>query len=276
MKGANTLNIIQYNVNKSKDRVQNHFLQALDPLEHHVIAIQEPWRNLSENTTIKHPAYHLIFPDGNKGRTCIYVSKVLAIGKWKKETATEEAGGDITSISVQTHAGKVWIHNIYNPPPLSHSSQEQGTLRRIPQILAQEGKHVLIGDFNLHHPRWGRKTVLSHHKLAETLIDIVSERNMELILPKGTITWKSRGSQSTLDLIFVSKPLEEMVVKCQTSTELEASSDHIPVQTELLIEILRKAEEEPRPQWKKAKWDIVVTSSTLGRGLVPERDLIEA
>ncbi|KAI0994187.1 hypothetical protein K3495_g13996, partial [Podosphaera aphanis] len=80
---------------------------------------------------------------------------------------------------------------------------------------------------------------------------------MELILPKGTVTWKSRGSQSTLDLIFVSKLLEGMVVKCQTSTELEASSDHIPVQTELLIEIPRKVEEEPYPQWKKAKWDIV-------------------
>ncbi|KAI1008151.1 hypothetical protein K3495_g90 [Podosphaera aphanis] len=80
---------------------------------------------------------------------------------------------------------------------------------------------------------------------------------MELIFPKGTITWKSRGSRSTLDLIFVSKPLEEIVVKCQTSTELEALSDHLPVQTELLIEIPRKIVEEPRPQWKKAKWDIV-------------------
>ena len=93
MKDANILNITQYNVNKSKNIVQHHFLQALDPLKHHVVAIQEPWRHPTEKTTIKHPAYHLIFPDGRKGRKCIYKSKYLAVTNWRKEQTPIEADG---------------------------------------------------------------------------------------------------------------------------------------------------------------------------------------
>lgn len=257
MKGTNTWTIIQYNVNKSKDKVQHHFLNTLDPSKHHIIAMQEPWQNLRENTTVRHPAYHLVFPDYKNSRTCIYVSKELAIDKWKVEATTEEAKGDITSISLQTSQGKVCVHNIYNPPPLAHSSRELGTLQWIPQILAQKGKHVLIGDFNLHHPSWGGQVVLQHHRVAEDLMGMLCDANMELILPEGLITWKSRGSQSTLDLAFVSKELEDNVMKCHQAEELESSSDHIPICTELNIEPPKKSKAPPRPQWKRADWDTI-------------------
>ncbi|KAI0990829.1 hypothetical protein K3495_g17358 [Podosphaera aphanis] len=84
---------------------------------------------------------------------------------------------------------------------------------------------------------------------------MLGERNMELILPKGTITWKNRGSQSTLDLVFLSKELENTVLECSPADELEASSDHIPLCTKLRIEPARQTEAEPRPQWKKADWE---------------------
>lgn len=254
MKGTNTLNIIQYNVNKSKNIVQHHLLQALDPLRHHIVALQEPWRHPTENTSIKHPAYHLVFPDGHKGRTCIYVSKHLAVGKWRVEK-TPEADGDITSISIQTDIGKIHVINTYNPPPLSHSSKELGTLKHLPDLLSKTGRHILVGDFNLHHPRWGGLTVLSHHKLAEDLIEILGNKDMELVLPEGTITWSNRGSQSTLDLVFLSKELEGLVATCQPACELEASSDHIPISTQLIVQASSEDEVKPCPQWKKADWD---------------------
>ncbi|KAI0991993.1 hypothetical protein K3495_g16193, partial [Podosphaera aphanis] len=224
MKGKDTLNIIQYNVNKSKNIVQHHFLQALDPLKHHVVALQEPWCHPTEKTTLKHPAYHLVFPDVSKSRTCIYVSKHLEVGRWRKEETPEEAGGDITCISLQTNRGKIYVNNIYNPPSLSHGSKELGTIKFIPEIISK-GLHILVGDFNLHHPRWGGQMVLSHHKLAEDLIEMLGDKNMELALPEGTITWENRGSQSTLDLVFLSKELEDSVTTCQPANELEASSD---------------------------------------------------
>ncbi|KAI1003132.1 hypothetical protein K3495_g5078 [Podosphaera aphanis] len=247
MKDTKTLNIIQYNVNRSKNKVQHHFLQNLDPSRHQVVALQEPWRHPTEKTSIKHPAYHLVFPDGIKGRTCIYVSKQLAVDKWRVEKSPN-ANGDITSISIQTDRGKIYITNINNPPPLSHSSKELGTLKYLPEFLSKEGQHILVGDFNLHHPRWGGKAVLSHHKLAEYLIDILGNKDMELVLPEGTITWSNRGSQSTLDLVFLSQELEDPVTICQPASELEASSDHIPISTQLSIQPNIEEEQKPPPQ----------------------------
>lgn len=257
MKDTKTWTIIQYNVNRSKDRVQHDFLHKLDPQTHHIVAIQEPWRNPADNSTIRHPAYHLVSPETPRSRTCIYISKEIAIDKWKIDEVPEEAGGDITSISLQTDQGKVRVHNIYNPPPLSHCSQKRNTLEWIPQILSQDGHHLIVGDFNLHHPLWGGQGVLSHHKVAEDLIEILTQKNMELILPEGTITWQRRGSHSTLDLAFISHRLLGTVMRCQRSEELESASDHIPISTELLIEPPREEKREPRPQWKKADWEKV-------------------
>ncbi|KAI0998166.1 hypothetical protein K3495_g10025 [Podosphaera aphanis] len=78
---------------------------------------------------------------------------------------------------------------------------------------------------------------------------------MELILPKGTITWKNRGFLSTLDLVFLSKESVNTVLECSPADELEASSDHIPLCTKLRIEPAGQTEAEPRPQWKKADWE---------------------
>ncbi|KAI0991888.1 hypothetical protein K3495_g16299 [Podosphaera aphanis] len=94
----------------------------------------------TECTTVKHPAYHLVFPDGQKSRTCIYVSKNLAIDKWRKEKTLAEAGGDMTAISLQTDRGKIFINNVYNPPPLSHGSSDLGTLKFLEELLSREGQ----------------------------------------------------------------------------------------------------------------------------------------
>ena len=188
MKNTSTLTIIQYNVNKSKNKVQQHFLKELNPLKHHVVALQEPWCHPTEKTSISHPAYHLVFPDSHRGRTCIYVSKHLEVDKWRMEKPPMGADGDITSISIQTNGGKIYLNNIYNAPPLSHSSRDLGTLKFLPELFSKEGPHILVGDFNLHHPRWGGQAVLSHHRLADELIKILGNRDMELVLPEGTIT----------------------------------------------------------------------------------------
>ncbi|KAI1000156.1 hypothetical protein K3495_g8039 [Podosphaera aphanis] len=157
--------------------------------------------------------------------------------------------------TIQTDRGKIYITNIYNPPPPSHSSKELDTLKYLPEFLSKEGQHILVGDFNLYHPRWGGKAVLSHHKLAEYLMDILGNKDMELVLPVGIITWSNRGSQSTLDLVFLSQELEDLVTVCQLASELEASSDLIPISTQLSIQPNIEEEQKPPPQWKKADWN---------------------
>ena len=71
---------------------------------------------------------------------------------------------------------------------------------------------------------------------------MLSNQDMEFILPKGTIIWMSRGSRSTLDLTFVSKEFDGTILECQPANELEVSSDHIPIQTKLNLKAAEKAE----------------------------------
>lgn len=184
----------------------------------------------------------------------MYVSKKLDTAQWRKEDSPEGAGGDITSISLQTAQGRVWVHSLYNPPPGSHQSTEPGTLRWIPEILSPQGHHILMGDFNLHHPRWGGQAVQSHHSQAEDLIGTMQEHQMDLITPEGLITWKTRGSQSTLDLAFTSQAITNQVLSHQVSEQLESSSDHLPICTQLALTPRVQADQSPRPQWKSTNW----------------------
>lgn len=104
-------------------------------------------------SAVEHPAYHLVIQESTRDRNCIYVSRKNTVGQWRIEEVPDGAEDDITSISLTSNHGRVFVHNIYNPPPLSHSSKEVGTMELIPQILGKDGKHILVGNSNLHHLR---------------------------------------------------------------------------------------------------------------------------
>lgn len=85
----------------------------------------------------------------------------------------------------------------------------------------------------------------------------MNEYKIEYILPEGKVNWKSRGSQSTIDLTFLSKGLEDSVMKCHPAEELESSSDHLPILTELQINPPNERALELKPQWKKSDWNAI-------------------
>lgn len=84
-----TLNIIQYNVNKSRNHVTTPMFKSLDPERHHILAVQEPWRNPQTPTTSRPPNYHLIYPLSKETRVCFYVSKAINRNEWE---TTEHSG----------------------------------------------------------------------------------------------------------------------------------------------------------------------------------------
>lgn len=55
-----------------------------------------------------------------------------------------------------------------------------------------------------------------------------------------------------LDLVFLSKELENIVIECSPSDELEVSFDHISLWKFLQIEPPTQVETESRLQWNKA------------------------
>ena len=58
----NRLQVLQYNVQKSKDGAQAMAIDSYEQFD--IIAIQEPWLNPSIRTTYNpsHSQYHLIYP----------------------------------------------------------------------------------------------------------------------------------------------------------------------------------------------------------------------
>ena len=85
------------------------------------------------------------------------------------------------------------IYNIYNPPPSCHND-ETGTASIIAlnDALAMPGRHIVVGDFNLHHPRWCGPIYAHQHRIADRLLGIIQEASVELALPRGIITKEAR------------------------------------------------------------------------------------
>ena len=106
------------------------------------------------------------------------------------------------------------IYNVYNPPP--RSKQDNTGPSTLPDLDKdfQESpcEHSMVfGDFNLHHPLWGGRTLLSQHAYADKLIDITEEHNLVQLTLPGTITYSQNG-ESTIDLAFATSGIANMLV----------------------------------------------------------------
>uniref|UniRef100_A0A9Q8UTM3 RNA-directed DNA polymerase from mobile element jockey n=1 Tax=Passalora fulva TaxID=5499 RepID=A0A9Q8UTM3_PASFU len=123
--------------------------------------------------------------------------------------------------------------------------------------MDQQNHNIVIGDFNLHHPKWGSDFTPAHHFLAGRLIGQMETAQMDLITPKGTETWARNNSSSTLDLCFMSHALTRRVESCTVNDQLESSSDHYPIQTDIQLTVEEEREPERRLCWKQAEWTLV-------------------
>jgi hypothetical protein len=145
----NTLRILQYNVQKSKNRVMVPLLDG-PGTPYDIIAIQEPWQNSLVETTYcpRSGPYHLVFPQGGRARTCLYINKRIPLAKWH---SYEEL--DYCRVKIDTQQGPITIHNVYSEIPESHATIEWNTpICSMLQATQALGQHLIVGDFNLHHP----------------------------------------------------------------------------------------------------------------------------
>ncbi|CAD6937582.1 unnamed protein product, partial [Tilletia controversa] len=125
------------------------------------------------------------------------------------------------------------VTNIYNPcrsadtvPPLLHHFN---TIR--------SDHHVLVGDFNSHHPLW-QTNVHSISRHAESIITATQALHLDLVTPADTPTYHYGGRRalsSTIDLCFATEELRDRVVRCAVEHELDTGSDHAPILTTLEV-----------------------------------------
>jgi len=98
------------------------------------------------------------------------------------------------------------------------------------QITQQQYETIIIGgDFNLHHPMWNPTSYPRQDEEADDLIEMMTDLELNLVLPPGTITFPN--AQTTIDLVWSDQTTTERLIKCRIAEDHDHGSDHLPIQT---------------------------------------------
>ena len=84
---------------------------------------------------------------------------------------------------------------------------------------------------------------------------MMMEYELTLLLPPGTITFPTAGT--TIDLIWGNKEAEQGVIKCHIAKENDHSSDHLPIETILNLQLAQVGNMQQPLNYAKTNWKIL-------------------
>ncbi|QRV96409.1 Reverse transcriptase (RNA-dependent DNA polymerase) [Ceratobasidium sp. AG-Ba] len=143
---------------------------------------------------------------------------------------------DVTAVRLKINKDSIIIIHMYNPCDSNASLLHIETL--IKNKMAGE-LLILLGDFNRHHPTWDedRNSHLftrANLDLAQELLDLVSDGDLDMVLPKDipTLEANNSGNYTRPDNVFASFALTEKLVSCDTEPGNRVDcTDHLPIKT---------------------------------------------
>ena len=162
----------------------------------------------------------------------------------------------------------VHIHNLYN---FCKRSGEDSVLSLLYRVLNEnkEEEHIVLGDFNLHHLKWGGDHVIADADAYELVVKMKTYR-LKRTLPKGIITWRKNASESIIDLVFVTQLLRDSVIESVVAEDMNSHSDHLPIRTILGLRTI-SAQSRMKRNWKKTNHSLL--QQTLQKSISYETDL---
>lgn len=209
------------------------FLRDPAVLQADIIAVQEPWKNPYSDTT-HHPAFgshQILYPSASdigdqRARVAFYVSRKINPRTWRHTVHS----ADCQELELQVQGRKLQIFNIYNPGPWDTNRAD--TVELLDRVVAPKGDHIILGDFNLHHPAWserdahadpsqtdqttttnidtdetGRDRRTRTDRRAPQLLEFTDSRLLDLWLEPGMVTRDWNNHRSTIDLVFGAQSL---------------------------------------------------------------------
>ena len=144
------LRILQINIRRSSQSIK----QILCQDNWDLILVQEPSKD-KDYKTVNNINYYTIYQPNKDSRVATYIRKSVLLAEWTIVLDTKY----IQIIELSTNIEPVQIHNIYN-------KEAKLELEELLISLENKGEHLLIGDFNLYHPRWGGARVLQSERIA--------------------------------------------------------------------------------------------------------------
>ena len=211
------------------------FLRDQRVLQADVIAVQEPWKNQSNDTThqLATASLQLVYPKfKDKPGVCMFISKKIDPGTWSCQLINKDY--QILKLRKRHNDNGDWtdifIHNIYHRPGSHTLLDLRDEIRK-----RSYGEHVVLGDMNVHHSAWGGPGTTIDGE-AEDLLLITDEFKLDLLTEEGKITWQRANQSSVLDLTFMSESLTHCLIQQERADNLDHQSDHFPVRTVIDIE----------------------------------------
>ena len=221
--------MLQYNVNKLRLRVMISLFESDDIIiDYNILAMQKSWRN-SFQTTINNKLsqyFNLHYQNVQNTRICFYINKRLSIALY----TIQYRSSNLSTVSIELfEKRKVNIHNIYN---LERSSTDENTLSILMRALEEDrdDEHIIMSDFNLHHSDWDETEIRANAK-AYNLIILTKEYDLKRTLSTKIIIWRQRLRESTINLTFVTKLLQQSVKKCRITKDIKNHLNHYSVRT---------------------------------------------
>lgn len=179
---------------------------------------------------------------------------------------------DCQELELHIQGRKLQIFNIYNPGPWDTNRTD--TVGLLDRVVAPKGDHIILGDFNLHHPAWseqdahadpsqtdqtattdidtdetGRDRRTRTDRRAPRLLEFTDSRLLDLWLEPGTVTRDWNNHRSTIDLVFGAQSLADRFIACEVAPKVHADSDHLPIRT--ILDFSPQIAQPPkRRNWK--------------------------
>lgn len=203
-----------------------------DREEHDVIAIQEPWINPQLRTTYcpSGGRYHRVY---GSGRAALYVHKRHAVTAWEQRT-----GQDWCSVTFGRGDTAVTVWSIYSP--IRTNQQWASPIHQL-RAIEPQGRNILVGDFNLHHPFWDKEGRESRG--VGDLLLLAEQWRLYLATPWGEPTRTKRGDRdSTIDLAWATE-----------GTRVEFLGDLGYAGSDHHAQLVKYYDDGPRPSRSKAK-----------------------
>ncbi len=227
--------------------------------QYDVIAMQEPWLNPHLQATYcpTNCPCTAIFPPTGRARTCFFVNKAIPVSSWSHNPSQLTA--DYCQIKFQLPTGRLTIHNIYSPiPPYADITEWCSPIPSMLQnIESTDSEHLVVGNFNLHHQRWGGDLVERNHPGATHLVEAIEIGALQLLSTPGIATREKHGNRpSTLDLTLATPSISGQIVSCEVDRDT-MGLDHLPVLTTLRLARDIRRQKEMRRSFKKLNSKLV-------------------
>lgn len=173
MRNTKSLTILQYNVWNDKMRTMIPLLADMHIQNYDIIAIQEPWCSSLAPKILSSPqnGFHLLYRPGSDTKVCFYINDSINPESWEVDYSSPNMC--TLKIIMQTKGilESIYIHNIYNPFPLSYSLTDSPFMLHIGwQQLIANVYYILFSNFNLHHLFWNSLLRPTQHAAVDQLL----------------------------------------------------------------------------------------------------------